>query len=116
MADNTKSGNSRRRTRSLKIRGAFVTLLGIGPLIGLFLMTESQARAYIDPGSGLFTLQIIGASFAGGVFFLRQKLKKLLVRGNHQATSLVETALPRKPAEREMSSVANDASNKKIVA
>jgi hypothetical protein len=82
-------GRLSRRTRT---RNILLTFLSLGPLVGLFLMVEDQAQAYVDPGSGLFTLQIIGASFAGGVFFLRQKLKKLFVRESGKAS---ETESPR---------------------
>lgn len=74
--------SDRRSLRRSRTRSILIGLLSLGPLIGLFLMIEAQAQAYVDPGSGLFTLQILGASFAGGLFFLRQKLRKLFARGH----------------------------------
>jgi hypothetical protein len=32
------------------------------------------ARAYVDPGSGIFALQIITTTFAGMIFMLRRRL------------------------------------------
>src|SRR5689334_20242741 len=43
-------------------------------VFGLVLLIEKPAHAYVDPGSGLLNLQILGASLAGGVFYLRHKL------------------------------------------
>jgi len=65
---------------SMKQKYNLLALLAIGQLIGLFLMTERSAEAYVDPGSGLLTLQMLGASVAGGFFFLRHRLKKLITR------------------------------------
>jgi hypothetical protein len=46
----------------------------------VLLMTELPARAYTDPGSGLLTLQMLGAWLAGGIFYVRYKLNKILRR------------------------------------
>jgi hypothetical protein len=32
------------------------------------------ARAYVDPGSGIFILQILTSTFAGMIFMLRKRL------------------------------------------
>jgi hypothetical protein len=87
MSKNVSRASDRRWSRRSRTRSILLTLLSLGPLIGLILMIEDQAQAYVDPGSGLFTLQIIGASFAGGVFFLRQKLKRLFVRESKESPS-----------------------------
>ncbi|HLW88609.1 MAG TPA: hypothetical protein VKR57_08955 [Terriglobales bacterium] len=50
----------------------------MGLLASLLLMTEAPARAYVDPGSGLLTFQMLGASLAGWLFYVRHKLKTIL--------------------------------------
>jgi hypothetical protein len=50
-------------------------VLAIGQFACLIMMTERPAKAYVDPGSGLLTLQMLGASLAGGIFLIRQKIK-----------------------------------------
>ena len=54
-----------------------LTLALAGPLL---LMTELPAQAYTDPGSGLLTLRMLGAWLAGGIFYVRYKLNKILRR------------------------------------
>jgi hypothetical protein len=56
-------------------------LLTAGCLAGLLLMAERPAYAYVDPGSGLLTLQIVGASIAGSFFLLRQKVRRFFGNG-----------------------------------
>ena len=80
-------------------RATFLALLAIGQLVGLFLIAERPAQAYIDPGSGLFTVQIIGASIAGGFFFLRHKLLNLFARRSKAGLPLQEMTSPGKFAE-----------------
>jgi len=111
MSKNVCRASDRRWSRRSRTRNILVALLSLGPLIGLFLMIEDQAQAYIDPGSGLFTLQIIGASFAGGVFFLRQKLKKLLVRDSGKTRFVEEAESPRSFVKSEMEAAARGESN-----
>ena len=43
----------------------------------LFNSTAEPAHAYIDPGSGLLVLQILGTTFAGMMFVLRKKIRNL---------------------------------------
>ena len=56
---------------------------------GLFLLTalqvaalmvafERPAHAYVDPGSGFVFLQVAGSMFAGAMFYLRHRVKRLL--------------------------------------
>ncbi len=69
------------------LHSAILRILTIGSIAGLVLMTEQRARAYVDPGSGLLFLQMLGASVAGGLFFLRQRLRKLFRGGAKDTTS-----------------------------
>lgn len=44
----------------------------------LAVMTVSKpAHAYVDPGSGLFALQIIGVALAGAAFHFRNFLQRI---------------------------------------
>lgn len=84
--------NRRRRAWNIRLAAggltnwAILKFLTIGYVVGLILMTEQQARAYVDPGSGLLLLQMLGASVAGALFFLRQRLQKLFRRGAPDAS------------------------------
>ncbi len=51
-------------------------VLIVGQVSGLILLMEQQARAYVDPGSGLLLLQMLGASIAGVFYALRHKLAR----------------------------------------
>jgi hypothetical protein len=80
-----------------------LAFLTIGQFIGLLIMIERQAKAYVDPGSGLLTLQMMAASAAGGFFFLRHKLKKLMTRSAGKTPSAQER--PSQSASSEPASV-----------
>jgi hypothetical protein len=41
-------------------------------------VTARPAYAYVDPGSGLFFLQVIGSTVAGFTFLIRKRLARLL--------------------------------------
>lgn len=56
-------------------------LYGACFVIWFFILVNSTAEpahAYIDPGSGLLLLQILGSTFAGMTFLLRKKLRNLI--------------------------------------
>jgi len=59
---------------------AVVFLLLLGQVTGLILLTERPARAYVDPGSGILILQVLGASMAGMFYSLRHRLARWLGR------------------------------------
>jgi len=61
-------------------RTAISIFLTIGMVAGVLLTSERPAYGYIDPGSGLLSLQLIGAWFAGAFFVFRHKLKALVAR------------------------------------
>jgi hypothetical protein len=46
----------------------------------LLLATERQARAYVDPGTGLLALQSIASAFAAAGFFLRKRILGLFTK------------------------------------
>ena len=54
------------------VRGIFARLVFLGAVV-VFLSAASisQARAYIDPGTGSYILQIAAASILAGLFVLK---------------------------------------------
>jgi hypothetical protein len=52
-------------------------LLGAVQIAALLVAFERPAQAYIDPGSGFVFLQVAGSMFAGAVYYLRHRLKRL---------------------------------------
>jgi hypothetical protein len=49
----------------------------------LFVAVSSTSRpayAYVDPGTGLFLLQMVGSTFAGMMFLLRKRVRQFLGR------------------------------------
>lgn len=62
------------RICAIGMKGMF---LGCVSLIA-FTSTACPAYAYVDPGSGMFLLQIVGSVFAGTVFLIRKRIYELL--------------------------------------
>jgi hypothetical protein len=58
------------------LRCCFV-LLGVLQIAALLVAFERPALAYIDPGSGFVFLQVAGSMFAGAVYYLRHRLKRI---------------------------------------
>lgn len=47
----------------------------------LFVLVNSTAQpayAYVDPGAGLLLFQVMGSTFAGGMFLLRKRILDFL--------------------------------------
>lgn len=55
-------------------------VLSIFICLCLLFATERQARAYVDPGTGLFALQSAASAVAAAVFFLRKRIVSLFTR------------------------------------
>jgi hypothetical protein len=53
-------------------------LLSALQVAALLVAFERPARAYVDPGSGFVFLQVAGSMFAGAVYYLRHRLKRIL--------------------------------------
>jgi hypothetical protein len=53
-------------------------LLGALQIAALLLAFERPAQAYIDPGSGFVFLQVAGSMFAGALYYMRNRLKRIL--------------------------------------
>jgi hypothetical protein len=46
----------------------------------LLVGTEQRAWGYVDPGSGLLTLQALSSAIAASAYFLRRRLRSLFSR------------------------------------
>jgi hypothetical protein len=58
------------------LRGCLL-FLGAVQIAALLVAFERPAQAYIDPGSGFVFLQVAGSMFAGAVYYLRHRLKRI---------------------------------------
>jgi hypothetical protein len=47
-------------------------------IVALMAAFERPAHAYVDPGSGFVFLQVAGSMFAGAMYYLRHRVKRLL--------------------------------------
>jgi hypothetical protein len=47
-------------------------------LVGVSLVSQRPAYGYVDPGSGLLAVQVIGSTLVGAGWFLRRKINALL--------------------------------------
>jgi hypothetical protein len=48
-------------------------------IASLLLAFEQPARAYVDPGSGFVFLQVVGSMFAGALYYLRHRVKRIVL-------------------------------------
>jgi hypothetical protein len=67
----------KRRFSPPPILRACYFLLGAVQIAALLVAFERPAQAYIDPGSGFVFLQVVGSMFAGAVYYLRHRLKRV---------------------------------------
>jgi hypothetical protein len=67
----------KRPCRSPRVLGSLPFLLGALQIAALLVAFERPARAYVDPGSGFVFLQVAGSMFAGAVYYMRHRLKRL---------------------------------------
>jgi len=61
-------------TRSAKL--LYLTSVTVWALFVINLAAQ-PAYAYVDPGSGLLALQIIGSTVAGGMYLIRKRIRDL---------------------------------------
>ncbi len=47
-------------------------------LFALLCVIAKPAYAYVDPGSGLFLVQVIGSTFVGFAFLIRKRIRQML--------------------------------------
>jgi hypothetical protein len=68
----------KRSCPSPRVLGFLSFLLGALQIAALLVAFERPARAYVDPGSGFVFLQVAGSMFAGAVYYMRHRLKRIL--------------------------------------
>ena len=68
----------KRSCRSPRVLCSLFFLLGALQIAALLVAFERPARAYVDPGSGFVFLQVAGSMFAGAVYYMRHRLKRIL--------------------------------------
>lgn len=49
-------------------------------LLAVLVVTAKPAYAYVDPGSGLFAIQIIGSTILGFAFLARARIRQFFGR------------------------------------
>jgi hypothetical protein len=54
-------------------------LLSAMQIAALLVAFERPAQAYVDPGSGFVFLQVAGSMFAGTIYYLRHRLKRIFL-------------------------------------
>ena len=62
---------------SPRVLRSFLLLLGALQIAALLVAFERPAQAYVDPGSGFVFLQVAGSMFAGTLYYLRHRLKRI---------------------------------------
>ncbi len=68
----------KRSCRSPRVLASLFLLLGAVQIAALLVAFERPAKAYVDPGSGFVFLQVAGSMFAGAVYYMRHRLKRIL--------------------------------------
>ena len=86
----------KRRFDSPPILRCCFLLLGVLQIAALLIAFERPAQAYIDPGSGFVFLQVAGSMFAGAIYYLRHRLKRMF--GSFRKPTQI-TAVAGAPAE-----------------
>jgi hypothetical protein len=79
----------KRSCRSPRVLSFLFSLLGALQIAALLVAFERPAHAYVDPGSGFVFLQVAGSMFAGAIFYMRHRLKRILnaMRGSSEISS-----------------------------
>ena len=70
---------------------AFVAALAFAALC----VTAHPAYAYIDPGSGLFFVQVIGSTVVGFGFLVRKRVRDFISRLSGSAKEVPQDLVPR---------------------
>jgi hypothetical protein len=78
-----------RLCRSPRVLRFLFCSLGALQIAVLLVAFERPARAYVDPGSGFVFLQVVGSMFAGAVYYMRHRLKRIFhtMRGSTEISS-----------------------------
>ena len=67
-----------RSSHSPRVLCSWLLLLTALQIAALLVAFERPAHAYVDPGSGFVFLQVAGSMFAGAMYYLRHRVKRLL--------------------------------------
>jgi hypothetical protein len=67
-----------RSSHSPRVLRSWLLLLTALQIAALLIAFERPAHAYVDPGSGFVFLQVAGSMFAGAMYYLRHRVKRLL--------------------------------------
>jgi hypothetical protein len=62
----------------LRVLRTCFRLLGALQLAVLLVTFEPRAQAYVDPSSGFVFLQVAGSMFAGTIYYMRHRLKRII--------------------------------------
>jgi len=65
--------------RSLR-RGLYLASVVIWLFAALSVVARPAYAYYIDPGSGLVTLQIVSSTFVGIIFLIRKRIRQVFER------------------------------------
>jgi hypothetical protein len=68
----------KRPRRSHRVLRSCLLLLGTLQIAVLLVAFERRAQAYVDPGSGFVFLQVAGSMFAGAIYYMRHRLKRMI--------------------------------------
>jgi hypothetical protein len=63
---------------SPRVLRSWLLLLTALQIAALMVAFERPAQAYVDPGSGFVFLQVAGSMFAGAIYYLRHRVRRLL--------------------------------------
>lgn len=61
-----------------RILRSYLLMLGTLQVAVLLVAFERPAQAYVDPGAGFVFLQIAGSMFAGAIYYLRHRVKRMI--------------------------------------
>jgi hypothetical protein len=81
----------KRSYRSPRVLRCLLFWLGAVQIAALLWAFERPAQAYVDPGSGFVFLQVAGSMFAGAVYYMRHRLKRIL-SGMRRSPSISSSA------------------------
>ncbi|HLY41242.1 MAG TPA: hypothetical protein VKR52_08505 [Terracidiphilus sp.] len=64
-------------------------------LFVVICITARPAYAYVDPGSGLFLLQVVGSTLVGIPFLIRRRIRQVFERFGRNRKIASDTNAPR---------------------
>jgi hypothetical protein len=64
---------------SPRVLRVFLFVLGVMQITAMLVAFERPAQAYVDPGSGFVFLQVAGSMCAGAIYYLRHRVKRILL-------------------------------------